>query len=178
MPVYRSNLCGSAIVINPDITNKRLKEKKATQPSTRHPVTICFTFYPNFNYMLHLWWQQSDLLHREVSYAEARKTCSMSKGKRGGGVNCCDPVKLYFPFLSWSYWMATAEGVGWRHLQGEHEEVQKRWKHVSVDTSCKKKQTLKTVLTVSSGVKHQLRVGLNVGQFSKFDTRDNRQNRR
>lgn len=59
--------------------------------------------------------------------------------------------------------MATAEGVGWRHLQGEHEEVQKRWKHVSGDTSCKKKQTLKTVLTVSSGVKDQLRVGLNVG---------------
>lgn len=109
VPVYGSNLCGSAIVINPDITNKHLKEKKATQPSTRHPVTICFTFYPNFNYVLHLCWQQRDLLHREVSYVKARKTCSMSKGKRGGGVNCCNPVKLYFPFCP--------EVIEWQQLK-------------------------------------------------------------
>lgn len=178
MPVYGSNLCGSAIVINPDITNKHLKEKKATQPSTRHPVTICFTFYPNFNYMLHLCWQQRDLLHREVSYAKARKTCSMSKGKRGGGVNCCDPVILYFPFCP--------EVIEWQQLKvwggdtckASMRKCKKDGNTSRVTHHVKKKQTLKTVLTLSSGVKHQLRVGLNVGQFSKFNTRDNRQNRR
>lgn len=121
--------------------HNRLKEKKVMQPSTRPPVPICFTFYPNFSYMLHMCCQQRDLLHGEGSYAEASKTCSMSKGKRGGGVNCCDPVKLsifVLTLLNGNSWKCGVETPA-RRAWGSAKKTT-TWKQVSGDTSWRKKK--------------------------------------
>lgn len=71
----------------------------------------------------HLCWHLRHLRH------DALWTYCSSQGKCVRGFDCWDCLKLYV--LSW---MATAEGIGWRHLQSKHEEVQKWWPRVSGDT--------------------------------------------